>query len=79
MKNPNAVVAWLTGLCATGALWLSAKLGWHLSTQTAALVAGTVVTHTAAVILWIGRNGLKAALVRVRDAVLYGWNGPGKK
>lgn len=78
MSNPNAFITWLTGLLVTGLLWVGAKLGWHLSTQTAALVAGAIVTHAAAIVLWIGRNGLKGAWLRLRAAASRLWNGQPK-
>lgn len=75
MKNPNAFVTWITGMAATGLLWVGAKLGWHLSTTTAALVAGAVVTHAAAIMLWIGKHGVKGAIARVRAGLARVWNG----
>lgn len=79
MSNPNAFVAYVTGLLATAILWGAAKAGAHLSTQTAALVAGGIVAHASAVVLWVGRNGLRAAVQRVKAALAFGWNGPAKK
>lgn len=75
MKNPNAFVAWITGLAATGLLWVAAKAGWHLSTATSALVAGAIVTNAAATVLWIGKHGIRGALQRAWGGVTVMWAG----
>ena len=79
MSNPNAFVAALTGLATTGLLWIGAKAGWHLSTQTAALVAGAIVTSVTTLFLWIGRAGLKGAWQRVWSGASAVVNGPPAK
>jgi len=75
VRNKNAVIGWLTSMATTGILWIAAKRGLHLSTATAVLVAGAAVGHASALVLWIGKYGIRAGLRRAVAFVKRIWLG----
>ncbi len=73
MKNhPNAVTALVTGLAATGIVWLAHKEGWTIESYYATGIATTAVTT----VLALGRKSCQLigsiGLIGILKRILWG-------
>jgi len=68
MNNPNAFAAALAGALSIGVQWLVQR---YAHVGLAAYWKDTITAAFAAGVLYVGNDGIKAALVRL-------WNGPKK-
>lgn len=76
LKNPNAIAVWVASHAVIGVETLAqkyahAKLGTFWEKET--------VADVSTVVLYVGRNGLKAAIDRAWQTVKSIWTGPAAK
>ena len=76
MSNPNAVAAAISGGVLILVNWILANYTHvHLS-ETA---SSAITAAASAMVLYVGRDGIKGAALRVWQGATKAWNGPAKK
>lgn len=74
MNHPNAIAAFVAAQSAVAVQWLLERYAHRSLTDN---WKAEVVADVTVAVLYVGRNGLKAALQRSLGAARALWNGPG--